>query len=102
MVRRKKYEKPKCICGQYLVVREEQVLTVRYGIRKDGRKTVRKIGYDGFEYLNMEDLYCPSCQNEYTFYLDEYDRIIRDDLKFTHKWDDWAKWDNCVKNEGCL
>ncbi|MEY8694976.1 hypothetical protein AB9M90_10490 [Bacillus safensis] len=78
-----KYVKPICECGDFLVMREEEVYTVRHAIKTNGKKTKRQLGIKQFECTNVEDLECPSCSNEYEVNLDNFGRIIRGDLKCT-------------------
>lgn len=82
-----KYIKPKCECGENLVIVEERTYERIYNITRNGdlsdKKRIRKrdvlladVGLAGSSWLE-----CNQCHKEYDIDYDDNNRIIRGDIR---------------------
>jgi len=81
-----KFLKPKCECGECLVVVEERTYEVIHDITKYGNMTERKIrkkhiGLSDIGLAGPSWLQCLKCQKEYDIDYDDNDRIIKGDIR---------------------
>ena len=72
-----KYEKPKCECGEELIILEHTMHTTNNRkIKTDGRLAERNFGETATE-VHAVELNCPSCCNSYEIEFDKGGRVLR-------------------------
>lgn len=75
-----KYEKPKCDCGEELVVSRDKYITVQFKINKSGTEAQKPFYQTklGFNEEGFIALVCPKCNTAYNFIVD-HNRIYREE-----------------------
>lgn len=73
------YEKPRCDCGEELVLCADVVVTKFYKITKIGKESKRVYDTLPTEMINGTRLQCEECLAIYDYSFDKKERIIRNE-----------------------
>lgn len=71
------YEKPKCDCGNELVLISYESRAVLTKIKKNGEEYSKPFKKEKPGTLEINNLYCLDCDIEYMYYEDREGRIIK-------------------------